>query len=551
MAEKVYENFITLTQYFDNEDDASNIEIQTNQEEILGFFSNEEGAWGWYSSPTQIRISIILDGVEQEIDKNGLQASFLTDYAGTIELSSLFDFEKDTEGTEIKTAVLLDLSKLETLGLEVTTLKNVVQGIIKIVYLYNGKQNKKLLPYRLGISKDMAQLDLNASDITASIQSTKLRFHADGLEVYNGGLKIYEEPYEKDHSFEPALYINDKGNLYMRGEIHATDGFFKGEIEADKGYFKGELKAPSGEIGGFILGENTLESIYKIGEENNRTPAIVLNGKQGTIYANSIVLGANATVEEYIKLGNAYLYNPDITGTDRKLLESNQICLKDNGTMLIGQIEIMAAGEESYIKCGESWRIDGNGTAKFNDIYANNVHLQDAVLEVSSTQSVGSLMLFKDSWFVVEASNNKITLDGVAPLNLTKGDYIYDGQSYYKIIEEVAEDSLTVFLNKNWTSGKTIATKFGQPGVDFIFSLQGEGAPKENQKQFATGNSLTIAEFTENNEVLNYKKILVLGDLSQLEGRSGTGLYAENVAIASNRHLKHIFSLLILSEQDI
>ena len=542
MASKTFENFITLTQYFDSEDDIlENIELQTNQEEILGFFSKtESNDWGWYSSPNQIKISLLLDGEIQEIDKNNIIIQFITEDSPAINLNDLTEFLKDESGEEIKDQLYLNLSNLKNIQ-ELDGLKNVLQAIFKISYKYNGQNIIKILPYRLGTSNDMAKLNINAGDITASIQSTKLKFGPDGLEIFDGGLRIYDEPYQEGKIQNPVFKTTETGGLYLKGEIEATSGSFTGTIHAL------DLNAERGTIGGFSIKDGSLESTeenqvgltsldeyaLKDSEGVKSTPALILNGKEGKIIANSIVLGMDAQIEEYIKLGNAHLYNP--SKYENKLLESEKICLNDNGTMTIGKIEIKGSEEESYLKCGNSWWIDGNGTASFNDIYANNVHLQDAVLEATTIQSVGSLMLFKDSWFAsADESNQKvIILNGTAPLNLYEGDYIYDGSTYYKV-EEV--NDLKVTLDKEWTSSKTIATKFGTPGKDFIFTLQGESIQRENQRDFATGNSLTISEFQEQNGNLVYKKVLVLGDLGQLNtlgnnDHSGTGLYAENVEL--------------------
>lgn len=529
MASKTFENFITLTQYFDNEDDAlENIELQINQEEILGFFSKSEiDDWGWYSSPSQIKISFLLDGKIQKIDKNNIIIQFITEESPAIKLNDLIEFLKDESGEEIEDQLYLNLSNLKNVQ-ELDGLKKVVQAIFKISYEYNGQNVTKILPYRLGTSNDMAKLNINAGDITASIQSTKLKFGPDGLEIFDGGLRIYDEPYQEGKIQNPVFKTTETGGLYLKGEIEATSGSFTGTIHAL------EFDVEKGNIGGFTIDGSALRSNHTyLSEKGEQLSSIILDGTEGKIIASSIVLGENAQIDNFIMLGNAKMYNP--SKNENKLLESANICLKDDGTMTIGSIQIDGS-EKGSIKCEGSWWINGNGTASFNDIYANNVHLQDTVLEATTIQSVGSLMMFKDSWFV-KASNDKIiTLDGTAPLNLSKGDYIYDGSEWYKIIEEVGQNSLNVTLDKEWTNSKTIATKFGTPGKDFIFSLQGESAQRENQRGFATGNSLTISEFSEQNGDLVYKKVLVLGDLGQLNTQdntdhSGTGLYAENVEL--------------------
>ena len=102
MASKTFENFITLTQYFDSEDDVlENIELQTNQEEILGFFSKlESDDWGWYSSPNQIKISLLLDGEIQEINRNNIKIQFITEESLTVDLGELTEFLQNENGEE-------------------------------------------------------------------------------------------------------------------------------------------------------------------------------------------------------------------------------------------------------------------------------------------------------------------------------------------------------------------------------------------------------------------------------------------------------------------
>jgi hypothetical protein len=53
------------------------------------------------------------------------------------------------------------------------------------------------------------------------------------------------------------------------------------------------------------------------------------------------------------------------------------------------------------------------------------------VLEVGTVQSVGSTMIFKDAWFVIDYNNRTIILDKLA--NLEEGDRIYNGENLYKI----------------------------------------------------------------------------------------------------------------------
>jgi hypothetical protein len=100
----------------------------------------------------------------------------------------------------------------------------------------------------------MAKLDINAGDITAAIQSTKLKFGPDGLEIFDGGLRIYDEPYQEGKIQNPVFKTTGTGGLYLKGEIEATSGSFTGTIHAL------EFDVEKGSIGGFKIDGSTLKS---------------------------------------------------------------------------------------------------------------------------------------------------------------------------------------------------------------------------------------------------------------------------------------------------
>jgi hypothetical protein len=50
------------------------------------------------------------------------------------------------------------------------------------------------------------------------------------------------------------------GGLSITGEINATSGYFAGDISAATGTFTGSINATTGEIGGFKVGEYSIES---------------------------------------------------------------------------------------------------------------------------------------------------------------------------------------------------------------------------------------------------------------------------------------------------
>ena len=191
---------------------------------------------------------------------------------------------------------------------------------------------------------------------------------------------------------------------------------------------------------------------------------------------------------------------------------------------------------QAYMKSENgNWLIREDGVAIFNDIYANNVHLQDTILEIGTVQAMGSLMLFKDSWSITSANNNIIIINDLT--NLSVNDWIYSGKNIYKIVSLIQDNTMTtITLNKTYNlDDGLIITKFGKtsdsqvPG--FILSILGEQTIINDNRAFASGNALTISDFVERNETLTYTKRLVLGQLDGAVDKniSGLGLYADNV----------------------
>ena len=409
--------------------------------------------------------------------------------------------------------------------------------LIKYSYLLENEEgNFNLVNYlnvRYGIKKDMAALSVEAGKIVQSIQDSYLTFSATGLTIQNGGLEIL------DNEGNKVLYSTN-GNLTVIGTINANNGYFAGELRSKSGFFEGSITAKSGKIGGFNILEDKLTSektyIKVIDEQEIYLPNITLDGTTGQIIAHDIILGAGATIEDYIKIGDAFIYNP--LNYKDKFIEAGNINLNQTGILNLGSIEMHGGNDttQAYMKSENgNWLIREDGVAIFNDIYANNVHLQDTILEIGTVQAMGSLMLFKDSWSITNANNNIIIINGL--VNLSVDDWIYSGKNIYKIVGLTQDDTMTtITLDKTYNlNDGLIITKFGKtsdsqvPG--FILSIFGEQAIINDNRAFASGNALTISDFVEENGTLAYTKRLVLGQLDGAVDKNitGLGLYADNV----------------------
>lgn len=469
---------------------------------------------------------------------------------------------------------------------------------------------------RNGVSSEMAKLNIGAADITAAVRESSLKFGADGLSLYNGNFAIYKPTYKKfEDENKPNentdFYVNliykldvdlqtyiratsyEANTIYYYADVESVlytenDNLaIKGTIYAENGTFSGKISSEEGDIGGFLIGPNSLCSL------DGNIQLLSNDEGQGHIIANSIQLGL-ASLTDKIVIQNGVegeyvaLYNPSIY--DKKVLESGTILLQSNGYLRLGQIDMYGGSEanskDGYIRANWTddlgnrqngfWRINEDGTAFFNQIYMNEAHIQNSILEINTVQSVGSKMIFKDSWSIIDINGSLIILDNRN--NLVENDWIYSGISYYQVIKstqieyyefdnnnyKLTQDLVfnpskqyykkisdseyilsfdanfysIVELNRAYTDNSLIVTKFGQSSDNevggHILSIYGETGKGRNTgvTDFAVGNSLTISSFKMEYDVPHFTKRLILGDLgnSGMDNINdlGWGLYCDN-----------------------
>ena len=468
-----------------------------------------------YDSPIEIATNNEVFFEKEYIEENGelkLNESFL--HKRTIPLGALLSAE--TPQSDILNTFLLEQ-----------------EGIILVKIIPPGSSEIVLpIDFRYGLSSDMATFNIHAAGFNAAIHNSRLSFSKGNLELQNAIIKAVKTDAD-GNKIETTFQIDEEGNAYFSGELNAATGSFKGELNAATGSFKGDISAATGKIGGFTIDEGALYS-----GDNEEDSSLVLYGKEGKIKADNIELGTGAVIKQYIELGEAKLWNPE-KSNNNIILESKNIKLNDQGQLTIGSM-IIDGNNGGSIKnnlIDSHWEINGDGSAIFNDIYADNVHLSNTILEVGTVQSVGSLMLFKDSWAISEIVNeNSFTIG--QRTTLKQGDWIYTGETVHKIAsinyDEEAEVTTIDLEDAHSLNSQSIISKFGETGKDYVFSILGGYQKNEsNLWPFAKNNSLTIAEFSEaeGEDKLNYTTRLLLGDLSAVPNGKGMGLYTDNVIL--------------------
>ena len=343
----------------------------------------------------------------------------------------------------------------------------------------------------------------------------------DGLQIRGKGFEILDAVGEK------KLLHFDGEKLCLSG-IEATDGFFKGKIEATSGSFKGKIEATdatfeAGNIGGFLIGKGKLSSV------NGK---IILDGAQEKITANEIELGTGATISEYIKLGNAFIRNPD--KSNKTFIESKEIKVLDNGTAYFGGIEI--DGKNSEIK-GVNFSITPE-EANFQNVTVKG-KISTSIFEKGSTQVVGGSLLFNDSYRIISYNTN---YDGQN--NITGVTYNLDQKP---VSDSIKQNDLVLIVTNTTCKQRTVksiidksvtvygASPDGTPELLVVIGAAGGlvmGINSSNSTMaggalFRRGLTLREANSEGYNDDL---PSLFLGDLGALgSDYKGYGLYADNV----------------------
>lgn len=562
MAE--FKNLITLTQVLDGAQgqpgapgkDAQKYKIETNQDEILKFFSAEEEETQIFS-PNVLSISIYEITPEEEAGQRKINIG--SDLSGfkfsvydkqwkdfiipensndliysSIENGSLILYfnalsqykvneEKLNSGTEKEEtddAYTLRVEKEKNIYSICSSLtENDV--VLKIEYKIQQEDGKiylseKLITIRHAMTQDMAKLALKADGIYASIASAALEFTADGLSVRNGGLTI------KNNSDITVFGADTDGNLEISGIIHASDGEFTGTITAN-----------SGTIGGFEISKHEIKSdglsLQSSYTDENKKPV------PSKIVADNIEIGTGAIIRDYINLGDkVQLRTPnddnknfiEVKPNSEDGTNNNQpysIQMDNTGKIILGNNAIILDGAEQTIS-GQNWNIQPD-LATFNNIIVNG-SIKAASFEYGEISSVGGVIFVRPSSRIAEIKEGKARLESVK--GFSPEDYCRVGESYFTV-KEIEANYLT--FNEDISAleaGNTIVNmgKKGTVGIgingsdDVLFGLE--------------SNAITVNEFDIQGDIKRLVPKLILGKLpNDYVGNNSTtyGLYADNVIL--------------------
>lgn len=494
-------------------------DIVTNTDLVQRYITNT-GTLEWNVENIKFYVYKFINDTSELLNPSTLHFIYNGD-----DLNSISDFVQYINVTN--NILTFDFQNLLTYEGTNTILINLIEDLtnenptIIARFLINGQSvYEKNISFSNPITDSLAAFSVNAFSVNAAINNTALSFSEDGLVIENGGFTInrkYIEQYEEEgvqkerEVTESLLYYDNvaeslyiKGNGTFTGNIYANDGEFTGIVHATNGEFTGQITATSGSIGGFIINENQLVST-----DNNES--IKLNGTTGEIIAEKIILGSNATIRDYLKLGSAYIYNPDSEEKNNNLLisagsdtlEEGYLKIYDTGYIDLGNIQLNSKestiylnnyyiktldnnpqeNKNYYIRSGEKEPytytlfngeefqigvdyyefivpriVAGNNViispdrSRFNNVDITGT-LHTSVFEVGQVQTVGGAMIFKEGAEIdtVEQNGTSYNFTTKTKINLKVGSVVAftnsDNTTIYGTISEIGDNIYTTTTN--------------------------------------------------------------------------------------------------------
>ncbi|MFU2363909.1 MAG: hypothetical protein ACM67R_08800, partial [Clostridiales bacterium] len=245
-------------------------------------------------------------------------------------------------------------------------------------------------------------------------------------------------------------------------ELNGATGTFSGQLVAASGSFEGTITALDGNILGRLVVGEELES-----EDGKTSSNIIIDGSSGSISssnfsdgfgfqissdglitANSITLGRNALINDYIRLGNSWIFNPSYkeinddsadeqstattTMTNMFLRVGNynnyKFLVDNDGKLTTKNIDIVGGVVSNQLMVGSSedgmaviidgsngtiysslysqtgglrgWKIDKDGSSIFNNVVVRG-QIESTVFQYNEIQTLSGSLLIRPS-FIIE-----------------------------------------------------------------------------------------------------------------------------------------------------
>ena len=314
----------------------------------------------------------------------------------------------------------------------------------------------KTIYFDYAMTDNMAKFALNAADITASINETKLKFSEDGLEVYGTGFKMY--PNQTSNS--PSLFADEFGNLNIKGNIEALTGSIGGwKINTGELYSTCSTDEDANiKVGLVGLPANDNVVIYA-----GRQPIMDDSGEEKIEYALSI------TEDGYITAKQADIKGA-IHSTSGTITNNLQIGNDTTGITIFGADDgVSYIGTSSFASgaLGSGWKIDSTGAAEFTNITARG-KIASSVFEYNKISAIGGSLYIAPTVYM-NSRSEAISQSSIEEENgiqkylytvswIYEGDFSNAGGRTWLVKDEVRLEGICMVDNKQYELSDISAT---------------------------------------------------------------------------------------------
>ena len=364
--------------------------IESDYQTIYKFFtSNETFAY----TPSSLKLSFMV----RQAELTGPVTR------GTIQAYYTYTLPQDSTTILTSEIIISNTTTLElNLAADIFSGRN-VQNIVIQGLVDNNLLLTQIYQAIYGTSEDMAKLSLNAADIVASIQNTKLLFNTDGLTIRNGGFTILNSQDER------VFYADNDGNLFFSGTLNSTNGALGGWTIDEHGLYA-DNKSVGLYAGGDLIHPRDITN----------TPIRFWAGQTETIISSTTGEELDRLVDYNFAVnhdGILFANNADIVGkivaTDGYIKNKFLVGSTDTGIIIYGGDELV----ESYIgsslyssgSLGYGWKLSQDGTAEFNNITARG-KIQSSVFEYNKISSVGGSLYIAPTIYAESRSSQLTSL---------------------------------------------------------------------------------------------------------------------------------------------
>lgn len=268
---------------------------------------------------------------------------------------------------------------------------------------------------RFAMTKDLAELSVNAHDIYMSIANAGLKFDGSGLHLQNGNFEIIR--INEDGKQEQSFWADNQGNVTLKGRVEAESGSFKGDVYANNGVFKGSIYASRGELGSLNITDSL--HIENIGNIGNLGIGIDI----GRYSYSEITEPIN---EELIKKNNWYIFSE----ADNTFIKYDGIGYDSNSTIVYSRKDIGGIKSTNYSQeLGKGFFISADGQIHANELFIGSNAEIESSLKIGDNCYISKPTQEVPNFIKIVDDNDRALFKLDSTGKMTLGTIVFDGTS--------------------------------------------------------------------------------------------------------------------------